>query len=97
MTLMAADLNAQLLAAVEGRPGWTLAYLGTPRFKAMYAPSDGIRGFIYPSRDGDDWSGWTWFVLQEGSGCVCSEVDLEATAEKTARLLEEFAASLGSA
>ncbi|MEV6036002.1 hypothetical protein AB0L65_32945 [Nonomuraea sp. NPDC052116] len=96
MTLATAErLNAELSAAVEGRPNWTLAYLGTPRLKAMYSPSDDVRGFIFPSRDDDGfWNGWTWAVLQNGHGCVRPEGDAEASAEKAVRLLEEFVANL---
>lgn len=90
----ATDLrNVELSAAVEGRPDWTLHYLGTPRLKAMYSPRDDVRGFIYPSHDGGDWNGWTWFVLRGISRMNPDEAP-EPTAEKTVRLLEEFAASL---
>jgi hypothetical protein len=106
MTLMATDkpargtasaINSELSAAVAGRLNWSLHYLGTPALKAMYAPSDDVRGFIFPSHDEDGWGGWTWFVLRDGRGCVRHEGGLEATADKTARLLEEFVADLSDA
>lgn len=94
MTLTAADLNAELSAAVEGYPNWTLAHLDMPPLMAMYASGD-IRGFVFPGRNDDGfWNGWTWFVLQEGRGCVRPEGDVEPSAEKTVLLLEEFVASL---
>lgn len=89
--------NVELSAAVEGRPNWSLHYLGTPRLMAMYSPSDDVRGFIFPSHDGDGWNGWTWFVLRDGSGCVRPEGDLEPTAEKAVALLEEFVINLPTA
>lgn len=97
MTLMTADLDDELRAAVEGRPNWTLAHLGTPRLMAMYAPIDNVRGFIFPSRDDDGvWNGRTWFVLR-GSSRVNPDEAPEPTAEKAVRILEEFVATLDRA
>ena len=88
-------INLELSADVQGRPYWSLHYGGTPTLEAMYAPRDDVRGFIFPSRNDDGfWNGWTWFVLQEGSGCVRPEGDVEPTAENAVRLLEEFVANL---
>ncbi|MER7361884.1 hypothetical protein [Nonomuraea wenchangensis] len=94
MTLMAADLNAELRAAAESRMNWTLAHLGTPRLMAMYAPSDNVRGFIFASRDDDGvWDGWTWFVLR-GSSRLNSDEALETTAAIAVSRIQEFVARL---
>jgi hypothetical protein len=97
MTLMATEaINAELTAAVQGRSRWSMHYLGTSTLKAMYAPSNNIRGFIYPSHEGGDWNGWTWFVLQ-GSSRMNPDEAPEPTAEKAVHLLEEFVARLDRA
>jgi hypothetical protein len=95
---MTAEVNAELSEAAEERLNWTVHYLGTPTLEAMYSPRDDVRGFIFPSRNDDGvWNGWTWFVLQEGRGCVRPQGEVEPTAEKTVLLLEEFVVRLHQA